>query len=147
MQNFLIVAVGFFFSHFLIADDVFYCTEELSTGFKYKNDSFSETIFVKERFTLMVHGDAGKIGTADGIKISTANGTWKDAPCKLGFMSSVYICTDRFNLGMTFNFNKDNNRFLETYTGIYGYLSHKSQDLSRSERGEDILTAGKCVQF
>jgi hypothetical protein len=131
MKNILVV-VGLFFSTFLVAEEVLYCVPELSTGFIYENNTFKAGNFKKNRFTVKVYGDFEKIDTP----------SFKQMPCEKKD-ESIYICTDKYNIGMNFVYNKSNSRFIAYYISQYGYLNYPSDD----GYDTDTLQAGKCEKF
>lgn len=131
MKNILVV-VGLFFSTFLVAEEVLYCIPELSIGFKYENNTFKTTRFIKNRFTVKVYGDFEKIDTDE----------WKGMPCSGG--GALRICVDKYGIGETFKYDKSNGRFIAVYTSKYGYLNYPSND---GKYDSDSLKAGKCEKF
>ena len=130
MKNILVV-VGLFFSTFLVADEVLYCVPEIKIGFTYENNSFVESRFEKDRFTVKVDGDFERIN----------DGTWEMLCSGVG---TVRICVDKNGIGKTFKYNKYNGRYLSSYTSRFGYLDYPSND---GKYDSDSLHAGKCEKF
>ena len=115
-----------------MADEVLYCVPEIATGFIYEKNTFKEKSFNTNRFTVKVYGDFEKIDTP----------SFKEMPCEK-IDESIYICTDRYNIGENFKYNKSNNRFIAYYISQYGYLNHPSD----AGYDTDTLQAGKCEKF
>jgi len=132
MKN-ILVAAGLFVSTFLVADEVLYCVPDLSTGFKYTNNSFNETNFNVSRFSMKVNGDFESIHIDD----------WKYS-CKKSHLDKIYLCDDIYDIGYSLKFNKENGRFIKAELSGYGYLMHSS---TKNPPDFDQVAAGKCEKF
>ena len=138
----LLIAISFLIFvgiPFVNAEQVYYCTAELATGFykDKKTRKWGQANFQKERYTIKFNDDYTKL---DGLGITTFN-------CH-GFGNSLkpwvgkhIVCYHEYNNGDVFLFNKKQQRFLLMVGNVFGYVDNEK------DSGTNSMQAGTCQKF
>lgn len=128
MKKLLIGMLGLLFSAGLFAEEILYCSSELSTGIAKKNDKWITGNFNDARFTVKVNNNF------ESIIIGTDK-----YDCYLPYPSTApenIICNER--TGYSFRYSTKTKRFMRIVSSTSGYIS--GNDTSNIE-------AGKCETF
>jgi hypothetical protein len=135
MKKILILLFSILISFNSLGEVVLYCTDELSTGFKYKNNKWSEVSFVRKRHTIKFNDDYSKLM---GI-------TYLDWDCTDTYADKSYnsiFCVAPYENGRTFSYHKDTKRYILIDGTTDGYIENVS-----GEKGTDNFRAGSCQNF
>ena len=136
----LILAISVFIlfgSSFANAEQVYYCSSEIATGFKKdkKTGKWGQRNFILERYTIKFNDDYTKLDGVDNVEKWDC---FKAYTYSIG-TENLRICHHSFNSGKLFQFNRKSLRFLYAETPATGFL----------ENGPDTNTifAGTCQKY
>ena len=116
------------------ADQILYCTDELSTGFIKKDGGWRITNFTLDRFTLKVEGDFEAL-IHGGDRFSCFE-EWVFSG------DSPIVCNNDVHKSSSITIDKDSLRYVRTETFGFGFVSSKL-DLPDT----DSISAGTCEAF
>ena len=116
------------------ADQILYCTDELSTGFIKKDGGWRITNFTLDRFTLKVEGDFEAL-IHGGDRFSCVE-RWAFSG------DSPIFCNNDVHKSSSITMDKDSLRYVLTETFGFGFVSSK---LDRPDT--DSISAGTCETF
>ena len=117
---------------------VLYCQDEMAEGITYRNGILQKATFSLARHTLKFSDNYSSIKGLVGTPYQDISS--ECSPSMGEGMENFIICNDRFNLGRSFRYNKDTNRYIFVKSQLFGYLDGSGDD-------NDWLAAGTCVDF
>jgi hypothetical protein len=133
----LILTIALLLSTPAWAEEVLYCQSELATGLIKENGRWKQGSFKLKRFTVKFNDDYSVIS---GLPFG-------DMLCKNPYNVSItpaIVCnidSSGYTVGITFNYNPTNKRFIYTSVAVGGYIDNsKNSDT-------DSIYAGTCQQF
>ena len=123
------------------AEEVFYCTSELATGYVFKNGSWQTSDFELERWTLKFNADDTQV---EGLASNPMNCT---APYSVLDLSHLLFCVNDQHSHQVLIFNKKTKDF--EFSGISGFSYAGTDQDTAEEYGIDTsaLYAGSCEAF
>lgn len=128
------------------AENVFYCVEELATGFVKENGKWQESSFVKYRFSIKFDDGYSYV---DGFDQRLGLNIHQKWPCHVAYnISHPIVCNPPFpfNIELSFRFDKSTQRFIRILSGRYGFI-HKSATDKDAYSDTDAISAGVCQKF
>ena len=138
-MNKFIIGIVIFFSFFCFTfsaiskEEVYYCIEEDSNGFIYRNDSWERTGFKVKRFKALIDLEESTFKSSDLVIDD-------DLHCTPSYNHLILSCMDE--IGNIFIINKKNLRFVTSHS--YGYITQReSEEIVDSVS----LSYGKCELF
>ena len=138
----LLITISFLLfvgSPFANAEQVYYCSDELATGFikDEKTGKWTAGDFERERFTIKINDDYTKL---DGLS-KTSWYCSKPYDWDSPQIKNMIVCYPEFNSGSLFSFDFKTLRFLLLRGSLLGYVGNS--------KGSDtnIMLAGTCQKF
>jgi len=117
------------------AEIVLYCNSELATGFIKENGIYGTTDFELKRYTIKFDDDYSRVKGLNEY-------SWK---CKDAFGNkelSTVICSNFFNNGELFTYNKKTKRFSYYSGGVFGFIKGNNVGNDTTQ-----MYAGTCEKF
>lgn len=129
MRKLLITILLFLSSNNLFAEEVLYCSSELSTGFIKENSERVKTSFKPDRFSVKVNEQFNTIVIDD-----------EKYDCLIPYpttRNNFYICNQ--HNGFSFRYSTKTKKFVFIRSSSFGYIY--------SNNDTDSITIGKCEKF
>ena len=133
-------------SGYVMAEEVYYCSDNDANGFNPKNGVYKPTLMVLKKFKMKLQDD-GNIAIQDDGNIAIAeprleSGRWLYicSPPFKGYrneMTNNKSCVHEDHNGEYFNLNLDNGRYIR-FSG-FGYVFHNNDSVSTQ--------IGTCTKF
>ena len=133
MKKLLILLFSILISFNSYGNKVFFCNDELATGFHYKNNKYSVTNFTPQRHTIKFNDDFSLLSGLDD----------SDWECSDSYFSSTYnsiSCISPYQNGGSFSYHKISKRYVFLESSTDGYIDNNSPS-------DDFLSAGTCKDF
>ena len=134
-------------SGYVMAEEVYYCSDNDANGFNPKNGVYKPTLMVLKKFKMKLQDD-GNIAIQDDGNIAIAeprlsNGRWLYI-CSTPYegrqsMEKNKSCVEEDNNGYYLNFNQHNGRYVR-FSG-FGYV------FDNSDSDGVITRIGTCTKF
>lgn len=121
-------------------EQVLFCTEEIGSGIVFKNGSWTTGRFAPNRFTLKHN----LTRTGGDLTISESS-VATEFNCEADILNNaLYTCTETPPYGYSFQFNRENGRFVYYRGSPWGYPNWKPSNTSTDT---SHVAAGSCVSF